>query len=372
MNKLSQSFFYFSKAEQRGIFVILSISIVLLIIPGFLRSINHKPIIVHEVIESQGSSFKKEELKRDSKASLIRPSRNTNNLLHKLDINSVSKAELMQTGISKRSCNTIIKYREKGGVFKNLQSLRKLYNITDKDFSLLTKVLAFDSDSNTIEQKNIQYFDPNTVSKEELLSMGIRLRLVQTMINFRSKGFKFREKEDISKIYGITDDEIKSILPKIKFENNSLLTEATKTYSSSKPIKQLVEINTAGLADLDELRGIGLSWANKIMKFRDALGGFYSVEQIKETRGMDDSLASLVIRQISCNGVVKKLKINTASYEDLTKHPYISGKQAGILLNYIKQHGKLNNINEMQKILAFNPTELKKLEPYLEWNDINY
>lgn len=372
MNKLSQSFFYFTKAEQRGIFVILSISMALLIIPGFLRSINHNPIILHEGIAPKETSFIKAINEKTSKGHLTNSTKDAGNLLHKLDINSVSKAELMQLGISKRSCNTIIKYREKGGVFKNIQSLRKVYNITEKEFSTLSKVLAFDSDSNTLKQKSIQYFDPNTVTKEELLSMGIRLRLVQTMINFRSKGFKFRDKGDITKIYGITEDEIKSILPKIKFENNSLLPEAAKSISSNKPIKQLVEINTAGLADLDELRGIGASWANKIMKFRDALGGFYSVEQIRETRGMDDSLARLVIRQISCNGVVKKLIINSATYEDLAKHPYISGKQAAIILNYIKQHGKLNNISEMQKILAFTPSDLKKLEPYLELNDINY
>jgi len=367
MKKLSQSFFYFNKTEQRGIFVILIISALLLIVPGFISSINHKSTVLpldneqRVIIDKKYTSVSE---KPDYGKTKLK---NIKGLLNKIDINSASKVQLQQLGLSNRTTNTIIKYREKGGEFKNLESLKKVYNITKSEIAALSKSLVFDIDSIAKSKFSIKPFDPNTVSKEELLSMGIRLRLVQTMINFRSKGFKFRDKNDLIKIYGITPEEIKSILPNIKFENEGIVLEPHNLKPAKYPTMKMVEINTASFEDLDALRGIGPAWANKIMKFRDALGGFYTIEQIKEIRGIDDSLARLVMSQINCDANVQKLNLNTAPYEILSKHPYISGKQAGIIINYKKQHGKLGSIKDMEKLLAFTAAELKKLEPYLEF-----
>src|SRR3569833_3197280 len=50
----------------------------------------------------------------------------------------------------------------------------------------------------------------------------------------------------------------------------------------------VIELNSADSAKLTELKGIGPSFARRIINYRNRLGGFINKEQLKEVYGMDD------------------------------------------------------------------------------------
>ena len=214
-------------------------------------------------------------------------------------------------------------------------------------------------------------FDPNTISAAQWKKLGVRDKTINTIQHFIAKGGKFRQPDDIKKIWGLHEDEIDRLLPYIKIE---------ETVSSSGPVKQeslfknvpkkqsveMIDINMADTTALILLPGIGSKLSNRIINFRDKLGGFYSVEQVAETFGLPDSVFQK-IRPLLILGEneLKKVNINTATLDELKQHPYIRYKLANQLVQYRNQHGNFSAISDMKKIMTVTEELYNKLSPYL-------
>ncbi|HXL58929.1 MAG TPA: helix-hairpin-helix domain-containing protein [Chitinophagaceae bacterium] len=154
-------------------------------------------------------------------------------------------------------------------------------------------------------QKNksqLFYFDPNTLDADGFKKLGLRDKTIQTIINYRNKGGQFKQPEDIRKIYGLHKEEADLLIPYIHIKSPSqqnlqsekALTEnnqQTKTISNPKKI----DINTATADEWKSLPGIGDVLSKRIVKFRNAIHGFKSVEDIRKTYGLSDSAYQLIL-----------------------------------------------------------------------------
>ncbi|MEO6686182.1 MAG: helix-hairpin-helix domain-containing protein, partial [Dyadobacter sp.] len=153
-------------------------------------------------------------------------------------------------------------------------------------------------------------FDPNTASIDQLEELGIPAFIAKRIDKYRSKGGKFRKKEDLLNIYDFPSDvfqrlesyiklpESGSSYPKSKYpekiySNNSFPKEV-KTYN--KPVIVPFDINTTDTTQLIKLKGIGTKLSLRILKFRDGLGGFHSASQFSEIFGLD-SLALMELNK---------------------------------------------------------------------------
>jgi competence ComEA-like helix-hairpin-helix protein len=197
-------------------------------------------------------------------------------------------------------------------------------------------------------------FNPNTASKEELQQLGIPARVSHTINNYRKKGGKFFRKEDLKKIYGLKETLYQKLSPYIQLPDN-------KT-----PLQ--IDINKATIAEWQQLRGIGPSLSGRIVKFRDKLGGFISIEQVAQTYGLPDSTFQKIKPKLKASPIQKTIQINSWSKEELQQHPYINWKQAQIVINYRKHHGKFADQEAILQSKAFNEIELNKLLPYLNFD----
>ena len=222
-------------------------------------------------------------------------------------------------------------------------------------------------------------FDPNTLSAEGWRKLGVKEKIIQTIQHYIKKGGKFRKPEDIKRIYGLRPDladrlilyaEIKNAGPENTYHHNE--TASGKENYPARPNehelykKVLVDINLADTSAWIALPGIGSKLANRIVNFREKLGGFYSVEQVAETFGLADSVFLIIkSRLLLSASLVKQIDINKASFDELKIHPYIRWNIATAIVRYREQHGSFATVDDLSGINIINEEVLKKLKPYL-------
>ncbi len=216
-------------------------------------------------------------------------------------------------------------------------------------------------------------FDPNRASKGDLVRLGLSPRTAQTLINFRSKGGSFYKKEDLKKVYGFRDEDYTRLedwiviekpkatptrkkSPPKDFEKDAAPTFAEKDAEAvyrKKPAEPIyIDINQATQEEWQQLYGIGPAYSRRIVKFREKLGGFCSVQQIGKTYGLPDSTFQKILPYLTPSPVFRKIKVNSCGIEELKGHPLISNYQATILFNYRQQHGSFAGMDDLKKIKA--------------------
>ncbi len=220
------------------------------------------------------------------------------------------------------------------------------------------------------------YFDPNTASADDWKRLGIRDKTISTIQNYLSKGGHFYKPEDISKIWGLHEDEVQRLLPYIKIaakekaqNNYAEKTYEPKTFDKPKYTPSVVDINAGDTAAFIALPGIGSKLSQRIIAFRDKLGGFYKVEQIGETFGLPDSTFQKIKTRLSIsNAGIKQLNINTATLDELKAHPYLRYNIANAIIQYRSQHGNFASVNDIKKIMLVTDDVFNKVSPYLKVN----
>jgi competence protein ComEA len=215
-------------------------------------------------------------------------------------------------------------------------------------------------------------FDPNTLDVDGWQTLGLSRKQSQSIINYTKKGGKFYKPEDLQKMYTISPEMYKKILPYVKIANqpNSASTKyipfEKKEYVKKAPV--VVDINKADSAQLDEIKGIGGAFANRILKYRERLGGFYKKEQLMEVYGLDSTKYAEIEGQVSVSAVpLKMININTATFNDMKTSPYLSYKQINAIIQYRKQHGNYSNPSDLRKIVILNQQLIDKITPYISF-----
>ncbi|MGA0558015.1 ComEA family DNA-binding protein [Larkinella sp. VNQ87] len=235
-------------------------------------------------------------------------------------------------------------------------------------------------------------FDPNTLDPEGWQRLGAPRWLAERIIRYRSKGGRFRQKEDLLKIYDFSPDLYAELEPYIRLVDERQPYGSNKNYSErlsaselnpanpmatrktaftgerfSKSVVQPFDINTVDTTELIKLRGIGSKLAARIVKFRDGLGGFVSPEQYAEIFGLDSLAREELTKFGRIESPPKKIAVNTATVEELDRHVYVSKRQAEVIVNYRTQHGPYSSAESLRTIRILDAKTIEKLKPYLEF-----
>lgn len=224
------------------------------------------------------------------------------------------------------------------------------------------------------EKTTLFYFDPNTATPEQWKRLGLRDNTIKTINKYLSKGGRFRAANDLQKIYGLKKEEFDRIEPYVKIddipqENDKPQTSFIISRHRDGASIMDIDINLADTSAFIALPGIGSKLANRIINFREKLGGFYSVDQIAETYGLPDSVFQKLKSHFKINETqVRKININTADVNLLKQHPYVKWNIANAIIQYRQQHGTFKSVDEIQQIDAITPEMFKKMEIYLTIN----
>ena len=260
-----------------------------------------------------------------------------------------------------------------------------------------------ESDKSTAErfsEPKLMNFNPNTATVAQWQQLGLPRYMAERIDKYRSKGGQFRKKEDLLRIYDFPPDLYDQLEPYIQLPAQSAPAYASRTpynresgpnangypaanggeerrYPASnyparpayvKPVITAFDINTADTTQLIALKGIGAGRARQIIKFRDALGGFSSTEQFGEIFNIDSLSLSELQQYGRIETPVRKIRINVASAEELDRSPYLSRRQADIIINYRTQHGAFASAETLKPIRILDAKTIERLSPYLSFD----
>lgn len=238
------------------------------------------------------------------------------------------------------------------------------------------------AEKNESESVELFVFDPNEIGEKEWEKLGVASFLAKRIENFKSKAGKFKYKEDLQKIYDFPPQTYQKLADYInlpskneKFDaktndqqnlaNNEKSKFDAPANNYAKKEAFVFDLNQADTFALKQVKGIGKTLSERIVSFREKLGGFYSLEQLNEVYGISpDAIIELKkYARLNNNLGIRKININT----DNIKHPYLPYSVVKVINNYRKQHGNFGKAEDLLKTKVIDEKTLEKISPYLSF-----
>jgi len=217
-------------------------------------------------------------------------------------------------------------------------------------------------------------FDPNTLDQQGWQEFGLSPKQAGAIIKYRQKGGRFRKAEDLQKMYTIRPEIYQQLKPYVQIKD-SISQVRFRTYSTTKADRAantsavvVYELNGLDTTGMQAINGIGPTFARRIYKYRERLGGFARPEQLLEVFGIDSVHYERIRSQIQIDeGHLRKININTADFETLRQHPYLRYKQVNAIIEYRKQHGNYSSFADLKKVAILPAETVDKLVPYFSF-----
>lgn len=350
-------YFVFSSSEKRGIYLFLLIIFLLCLIYWLMPKILRPDPTDFTKIKAQ--------LQQNSTNNKIKENEN---VLFNFNPNTITVDSLQLLGFTSKQAWNTINFRKKVKEFETKEELKKLYAMTDSLYLTIEPYILLAENKyppKTKEEKGVDVeqslfvFNPNTVSKDSLLLLGFKEKTAETFIKFRKATEGFKTKEELKKVFGISEEFYSEIETYIQIP-----IQKSEKISQEKATR--ININTSSKEELMKARGIGPAFSNRIVEYREKLGGFLNINQLEEVYGIDKEWINKYGYQFFYNpNHINKIKINSIEFKALLKHPYFSYSEVKRIISYRDMHGKFSTLEQIRDNNLINPEQYRKIVPYL-------
>ncbi len=226
------------------------------------------------------------------------------------------------------------------------------FKLTDGEISAVTAAIVF---------------DPNTADYATLMKAGLDSKAAATLINYRKKGGKFRKAEDIRKVYGLGEQKANELVPLIELkpdtDKRKYMADSTRNYH-----RPMIDLNNSDSALLVTLPGIGPVLSVRIIKYKKLLGGYASVEQLKEVYGLPLETFDLIRGRVYADtSVIQKTRINSAGFKELSRLRYIDKYEISAILKYRELKGRIRNMQDLTGNKLISADKALKIKPYISF-----
>lgn len=384
MRKILTNYFYYSKSERNGVTVLVFLILGIWVTSRFFSNNKAAKAIDYSAFEPEILAFHNSLISSDDEDNFSQAS--TNSLLFPFNPNTATIEDFVKLGLSNKVATTITHYREKGGQFRRKEDFKKIYGLKDADYKRLEPYIQMGEESissmkypylnkrdtpqyNIPHEVKLMPFDPNTADEMTLLSLGLDRNIVKNVLKYRSAGGKFYKKEDFKKLYGLSEIDFLRLENYIQISDSQKNTNYNFGKSSnptaSKAQPEVIDLNSATKDDLLRLRGIGSTFAARILEQREKLGGFATLEQLKDVYGLPDSTYHSITPFLKLlTPIYRKLSVNKVNIETAS-HPYLNRRQIEVIVRYRLNHGNFKSIDDLRKTGVFTEATLDKLKLYL-------
>ena len=215
-------------------------------------------------------------------------------------------------------------------------------------------------------------FDPNTLNEEGFNRLGLRSSTIKTILNYRNRGGRFYKADDLKKVYGLKETEFTRLLGYVHIADtvrNQSFFSRDSGWKRQTDRTVMIDVNQADSAMWDALPGIGSVLSSRIIRYREKLGGFVDVAQIREVYGISDSLYTVIRpRLYSAGSPLRRISINTEQESVLSAHPYIGRALAREIIAYRSAHGPFRDTAALYLLMSRPAGQIQRIFSYLAWD----
>ena len=227
------------------------------------------------------------------------------------------------------------------------------------------------------KSENVFLFNPNFITDYKGYKLGMSVVEIDRLLEFRKTNKFINSAEEFQKVTKVSDSLLNVISPLFKFPDWINNRRVKKEYENF-PIKAFakkekiipIDINQATKEDLIKIYGIGEAISLRILKQKDVLGGFVSMEQMSDVWGLSPEVIIELNNhfKISVLPKLKKIDINNASLKELSQFYYFKYAIAKEIVTYRSMNGDFKNIEDLTKIKGFPVDKAKTIALYLDFN----
>lgn len=219
---------------------------------------------------------------------------------------------------------------------------------------------------------HLSQFDPNTADSITLITKGIPRWMVRMMLNYRRKGGLYKSVEDMKDIPYMSDSLYTQIAPYVCIDTTLFPLDTLHRHSVAQQWTQkqdtILELNSCDTTSLQLLRGIGAYTARQIIAYRKQLGGYVSVQQLREIKQIEPYITDTLLAHFTvCTDSIHPLSVNHSSVERLQRHPYLTFTQAKALYEHRRNNYRLYSIDALLQLEEFSEKDIQRLTPYLSF-----
>lgn len=213
------------------------------------------------------------------------------------------------------------------------------------------------------EKINYKSFNPNNYLKSDWQKIGFSEKQAGAIIRYKKSIKQFKSISDLEKCYVISSKKLNAFKSFVYFEEKDTL--ISKRLINPKSI-EIKELNALTENELLSIKGIGAVLSKRIISYKNKLGGFFELTQLKEVYGLSDDNYNLMVNQLYIDSTkILKIDVKSSSFNELKKHPYVNWSLAQEILIWRKDHIHLELIERLKDTKLFSDKEINKITPYI-------
>ena len=263
--------------------------------------------------------------------------------------------------------------------FVDFSTVSKEYPEKQKWLSLQPEMDSLKMDAKNSKPK-IYLFNPNFITDYKGYKLGMSVQEIDRLLAFRKENKYVNSSKEFQNVTKISDSLLNVMAPYFKFPdwvNNKKQSAKFKEYTAyqnkafaKKEKLVIIDINQATKEDLVKIYGIGEAISVRILKQKETLGGFVSMEQMKDVWGLSPEVIENLNThfKVSVFPNFKKIDVNNATLKELSQFYYFRYALAKEIVTYRSMRGNIKNIEDLTKIKGFPVDKAKIIDLYLDFN----
>lgn len=244
------------------------------------------------------------------------------------------------------------------------------------------KWLSLQSQIDSMKQDKLDYvpkiypFNPNFITDYKGYKLGMSVPEIDRLLAFRKQNKYVNSPEEFQAVTKVSDSLLNALSPYFKFPDwvkNKKEFKEYKKYSnmafSKKEKVVIIDINQATQEDLIKIYGIGEAVSLRILKFKESLGGFVSMEQMKDVWGLSPEVIENLNTHFKVSALpnLRKVDINNASIKELSQFPYFNYQLAKQIVTFRSMNGDFKNVDDLTKIKGLSIDKANIIALYLDF-----
>jgi DNA uptake protein ComE-like DNA-binding protein len=215
-------------------------------------------------------------------------------------------------------------------------------------------------------------FNPSFINDFKGYQLGMSVKEIDQLLAHRAAGKYINSVAEFQQVTKISDSLLAIISPYFKFpdwvEKRQQLKTTPSTKSTTSKNYSIRDLNTVSTQELTEINGIGVKLAERIINYRNKLGGFLIDSQLYEVYYLDRAVADKVLAQfnILTKVEIKKININEASFKKVLSIVYIDFELTKKIFEYKDEVAEIQSLEELKKIDGFPLEKFDRIALYLD------